>query len=360
MSYNFKIYKNKRVLITGHTGFKGTWLSLWLQSIGADVLGISLGVPTIPSTYNIIKLNKIITSRYVDILNYKKLEKTILDFKPDFVFHLAAQPIVMESYKNPILTFNTNVIGTLNILNIIKNIKYKISLILITSDKVYENKETKRGYTEIDILGGLDPYSASKSMTEFGIRSYIKSFLINKKNIKVGIARAGNVIGGGDWSKNRIVPDIMRSLKTKKKLVIRHPNATRPWQHVLEPISGYLTLGQKLNKNHHLSGEAFNFGPKYANIITVEELISKFSFYSNNIKININKKIAREFYESTLLSLNCRKAKKLLNWEPILNINQTVKLTFDWYNEYFYGNKTLIKEKMLFQIKDFINLKNNK
>lgn len=357
MNHSFDIYKNKKVLITGHTGFKGSWLSIWLKSLGANVVGVSKDIPTIPSNYNLFNLNKEINSNFFDILNYKKLKKIILDFKPDFIFHLAAQPLVMSSYNDPLETFKINTLGTLNLMNIIKDVNFNLTTILITSDKVYENIETNRGYKESDRLGGVDPYSASKSMTEIGISSYTNSFFNKKKNIKIGIARAGNVIGGGDWSSNRIIPDLMKSWNSNKILQVRNPQSTRPWQHVLEPLSGYLLFGKALYASKEFNGEAFNFGPKKNNIVTVESLIKTFSKHSNTLKWKSKINKSNFYYESKLLSLDCSKAKNLLNWEAKLNINLTVKLTYDWYNYFFNEQKTLPINFMLKQIDFYNNLK---
>ncbi len=230
----FKRFKNKKVLVTGHTGFKGSWLTIWLKILGAKVLGISNGVLTNPSIFKITKLEKKIESRKVDIRNLKKVKKIFLSFKPDFVFHLAAQSLVQKSYKSPLETFETNSLGTLNILEALRGIKKKCTVILITSDKSYKNLELKRGYRENDILGGLDPYSASKGSAELIIQSYINSYYKKNNKILIGVARAGNVIGGGDWSVNRLVPDCVKSWSKKKTVLLRNPSSTRPWQHVLE------------------------------------------------------------------------------------------------------------------------------
>ena len=234
-----KIFKNKKILITGHTGFKGTWLTFWLKNVGANICGVSKDIPTNPSFFKTLKLkNKIINHR-IDIRNLPALKKIVKNFKPDFVFHLAAQSLVKKSYYDPTNTFTTNTIGTCNLLESLRYLKNKCNAVIITSDKSYKNIEILRGYKESDQLGGYDPYSASKGCAEFIIQSYIKSFFKKKKNIRIGITRAGNVIGGGDWSDDRIVPDCFKSWSLNKKVLIRNPNTTRPWQHVLEVISGY-------------------------------------------------------------------------------------------------------------------------
>ena len=261
---NFKrLYKNKKVLITGHTGFKGTWLTLWLIKSGAKIMGLSNGIPTKPSFFTMLRIKKKILNVKCDVRNINKLEKNILNFKPDYIFHFAAQALVKKSFIEPYNTWTTNSLGTINILEILRknNFKNKITAIIITSDKSYRNLEKQKAYVETDNLGGSDPYSASKASAELGLKSYIDSFLKNKKDVSVGIARAGNVIGGGDWSDDRLIPDCIKSWSKKKSVVIRNPKSTRPWQHVLEAINGYLIFGVKLKNNSKLDGEVFNFGP---------------------------------------------------------------------------------------------------
>ena len=256
------IFFRKRVLITGHTGFKGSWLSLWMHLLGAKVLGVSKDIPTKPSHYKTAGLDKFIKSKFVDIQNLKKIKKIIKNYKADFIFHLAAQSLVKKSYTDSLMTWKSNLIGTINILESLKEVNKNTKVILITSDKVYKNIETRKGYKENDLLGGIDPYGASKSATEIAIKSYIKSFFSKKENkILITIARAGNVIGGGDWSENRLIPDCIKSYSNNKKMLVRNPNSTRPWQHVLEVLNGYVNLAEHLNKNNKIHGEAFNFGP---------------------------------------------------------------------------------------------------
>ena len=332
------IYKNKIVIVTGHTGFKGSWLSLWLVMMGAKVIGISKNIPSKPSHFEAIKLKKKIRHVNLDIRNFKKLSNLFRKYKPDFVFHLAAQSLVKNSYLNPLKTWSTNTIGTLNVLESLKLIKKKIYVVIITSDKSYKNIEISRGYRENDSLGGKDPYSASKGAAEFAIQSYINSFFSKKKNnVFIGVARAGNVIGGGDWSEDRIIPDCAKSYSKNKIVIIRNPKSTRPWQHVLEVIYGYLTLGSKLYKNKNLHGETFNFGPSKLANYQVIYLLKQFKKYWPNFrwKIKKNKKI---FYESKLLKLNSDKANKKLNWKSKLNIKETTKMVADWYN-FFYKRK---------------------
>lgn len=334
-----KTFHKKKVIVTGHTGFKGSWLTLWLNKLGANVLGLSLNVPTKPSIYECINIKKKINNKKVDIRNLKKLRAEINKFKPDFIFHLAAQSLVKKSLEDPVKTWETNTIGTINILESVKTMKNDCTLILITSDKCYKNRETNRGYKENDILGGKDPYSASKASAELAIESYIKSFYIGKnKNIKIGIARAGNVIGGGDWSRNRLIPDCMRSIEKGLRLKLRSPFSTRPWQHVLEAISGYLYLASSLNRNKKLNYEAFNFGPNKKNNHTVLDLIKSMKKNWNKIKWIVLKK--NQFDESNLLRLNISKANKKLKWKPILSFSETSRMVVTWYMSY-YNNKNM-------------------
>ena len=243
-------FKGKKVIITGHTGFKGSWLTIWLLHLGAKIIGISNGIPTKPSNFESNQLKKKINHQNFDIKNKIKLQRLINIHKPDFIFHLAAQSLVKKSYAKPSLTFETNSFGTLTLLDVLKDYKIKkiCSVVIITSDKSYKNLELNRGYKEDDLLGGHDPYSASKACAELIIQSYFSSFLIKNKNLKISVARAGNVIGGGDWSENRLIPDCIKSIKNKKKLLIRFPNSTRPWQHVFEAIYGYMLLALKQKK----------------------------------------------------------------------------------------------------------------
>ena len=266
MRKNFKLKKNifynKKVLITGHTGFKGSWLSLWMHKLGANVIGISKDIPTKPSHYLSSGLNKFVKNKNIDIQNKKQLHSFIKTLKPDFIFHLAAQAIVKKSYEDPKQTWESNVIGTVNILEGVKRLKKKIIIIIITSDKVYKNLEINRGYHEKDILGGEDPYSASKSAADLATQSYCKTIFKNHSNIRIAIARAGNVIGGGDWSVGRIIPDCIRSWSKNRRVNIRNPKSTRPWQHIFDVLNGYITLAIYLSRNKNLNGETFNFGPK--------------------------------------------------------------------------------------------------
>ena len=275
---NLKIFKNSKIIVTGHTGFKGSWLTAWLKQLGANVMGISLDPPSHPSHLDVSRINLGIQDIRLDIRNRKKLEKKILIFKPNFIFHLAAQSLVGISYKNPEITWQTNVFGTLNILESIKKLKNDCNVIIITSDKCYFNRETHNGYKETDVLGGKDPYSGSKASAELLVRSYISSFFKNKSKQRLATVRAGNVIGGGDYSEDRLIPDIFSFARKSKKIILRNPQSVRPWQHVLEPLSGYLLLAEKLYKNKMKNiKQNWNFGPNLASCKSAEYVTKHFA-----------------------------------------------------------------------------------
>ena len=353
---NFNIFKNKTIIITGNTGFKGSWLSLWLKFLGAKIVGISKDIPTKPSNFQITKLNKDIKNYKCDLKNYIELKKIILKNQPDFFFHLAAQALVKKSYKDPLGTWNSNLIGTVNILESLRFLNKKCTVVIITSDKSYRNLEIKRGYVENDELGGYDPYSASKGAAEFAIRSYVKSYFDKKNKIRIAIARAGNVIGGGDWSDNRLIPDCIKCWSSNYKAKIRNPNSTRPWQNVLEALSGYILLAVKLNSNSILHGEVFNFGPNNRHNYSVKSLLSEIKNIWPSIKWLIVKD-KNKHKESNLLKLNCKKAKKELNWKSILTFKENIKMTIEWYKFYYNKkNKTKIRKFSENQIKKFSKL----
>lgn len=345
---NFKIFKGKKVLITGHTGFKGSWLTLWLLSLGAKVVGISKNIPTKPSNFKIFNLNnnKNLSNYYFDMNNKKKLSQIISKHKPHYIFHLAAQSLVRKSYIYPVETWSDNTFAILNLLEVLKKYKNKIFIILITSDKSYKNLELNRGYKENDLLGGHDPYSASKAGAEIAIQSYFHSFYHNKKNnIFLAVARAGNVIGGGDWSMDRLIPDCFKSWHSKKSVVIRSPYSTRPWQHVLEALSGYLTLAVRLKSSpKKINGQAFNFGPSLSQNYSVIDVLKQVKKNYLNARWTINQN--KNFYESKLLKLNSSKAYKILNWKSKLSFNENIKLVTEWY-KLFYDKKRKISMKNL-------------
>jgi len=349
------VFKGRKVLVTGHTGFKGSWLSLWLTALGAEVIGYSAYFPSTPCNFKVCGLDKHVTHVEGDIGNLNMLTNVFKKYKPEIVFHLAAQPIVRESYRNPKLTFDTNIGGTVNILECIRSTTSVKAAVIITSDKCYRNMEWVWGYKENDILGGDDPYSASKGCAEIICNSYIKSFFSDRKNLpRIATARAGNVIGGGDWAVDRIVPDSVRAFSEGKQVVIRNPNATRPWQHVLEPLSGYLWLAAHLLNSPRLHGEAFNFGPDHKVDKSVAELLTDFSAYwSGKAKCKlVNKRDNRK--ESMLLKLSCDKALNLLDWSATLPFEDTIRFTAEWYTSYYRGKKGMFDYSMA-QIKDYTN-----
>ena len=349
-----KYFHKKKVLITGHTGFKGAWLTFLLVNSGAKVLGIAKDIPTSPSLFKILKLDKYISSKKIDVRNLKKFKESFLNFDPDYVFHLAAQAIVQKSYKNPLETWSTNLNGTLNLLECLKSQKKKSISVIITSDKTYKNIETNTGYLETDKLGGVDPYGASKSAADIAIISYIQSFFNSKKNKKIiSIARAGNVIGGGDWSDYRLIPDCFKNWIKKKPVTIRSPSSTRPWQNVIDVINGYLTLAIKTKINNNLHGESFNFGPKIKKNYKVIDILKIIKTQWPEAKWKIKKD--KFFFENSLLHLNSNKAKKILNWETKINFYKNIKMTIKWYQEYKKGND--MRKFTLKQIKDVINFK---
>ena len=348
-----KDYKNLKVLITGSTGFKGAWLANWLLLLGAKVVGVGLKPEKDSIIFNSLKLNKKIKQYFVDIKNFNKINFIIKKEKPDIIFHLAAQSIVSMSYDKPLETFGTNVIGSANILESVR-INGIPNLVYITSDKCYLNLDKKGSYKETDILGGLDNYSSSKASAELVFSSYFHSYYKKDFLTKVS-ARAGNVIGGGDFKKDRIVPDVIKSLKTGKKILLRNPKATRPWQHVLEPLSGYLTLGQKLINRKLKSNliPSWNFGPHKKNCKQVNFIVQLLIREWGDRKQKIMLKKNKNFHESQLLSLNIQKAKKELLWEPRLTLDETVKLTVDWYKSYFLYENT--EDISNYQIEYFVD-----
>lgn len=345
-----KFYKNKKVLITGHTGFKGSWLSAWLNKLECKLYGLSLNKKNNADHYKILNI-KYIKEFFFDIGNTKLVSDLISSIKPDIIFHMAAQPLVMESYHDPLRTFKTNTFGVLNVLDAIKKNKTKIYVVIVTSDKVYLNNDFQKFFKESDILGGSDPYSLSKAISENIIKNYYDNFL-NNSNIKIAVGRAGNVIGGGDWSKNRILPDAFKSWNLKKSLLIRNPKSTRPWQHVLDPLSGYILLAYKLSYIKEINGEAFNFGPNFKNEINVLELIKNIGRNYHFSKIKLKNK-GNKLHESKFLALNCQKAKKLLNWKSTVNFKTNIKWTSEWYLNY-YHNKKLAKKNTYSQINEFM------
>ena len=334
---NESFWKNKKILITGHTGFKGSWLTIWLKKLGADITGFSKSVPTNPSLFETANIEKDIKSVVGDIQNYELLKETISKCEPEIIFHMAAQSLVIKSYSNPIETFSTNVMGTVNLLYAVKETKKAKIVINITSDKCYENNESLEGYTEDDPMGGYDPYSSSKGCAELITKSFRKSFFSSDHENNIGLAsvRAGNVIGGGDWAENRLIPDIIRAIKNKENVKIRNPNALRPWQHVLDPLNGYISLAEKLWDDQKKHSEGWNFGPEKNEVKPVSWIIEEFNeLWKNKINWVVGN---NELHEANNLILNCQKAKSRLGWNSKINTETALKMTIEWYTKYFDG-----------------------
>lgn len=344
------IYKDKKVFITGHTGFKGSWLSLWLTELGSKVIGYSLDYPSMPNHFSLLKIDVITIQG--DIRDRDNLLKALQKYEPDIVFHLAAQPLVRKSYINPYETFEINVMGTLNLFECCRSIDSVKAIINVTTDKCYENKEWIWGYRENEPLGGYDPYSASKACSEILTASYRRSFLnLNEYNkthkTLLASVRAGNVIGGGDWGEDRLIPDLMRAVSKNEKAFIRNPNAIRPWQFVLEPLSGYLLLGQQLLEGNKDFADAWNFGPDDKDCKNVEYIVTKSKSIWDKISYEITNPDP-EFHEATFLKLDCSKAKSLLKWTPILNIEEALNLTINWYKKYYEEGKIVSLDNLFY------------
>lgn len=343
-------YRWKTILITGSTGFKGSWLSLWLHNLGANVIGYSLPANTNPNLFHILDLENLITQIYADINDLKSLQWICNEYKPEIVFHLAAQPLVRESYRDPVWTFQTNVMGTVNVLEVIRQTESIKWAVLITTDKVYENLETMRPYLETDRLGGYDPYSTSKAMDELAIASYVRSFFSHGEK-KIVSVRAGNVIWGGDWSAERLIPDIIRSFEKWESVTLRNPDSVRPWQHVLEPLSGYLKMGEKIFEDDKYLW-AYNFGPNISDAMRVEDIVKK----AIEILWKWDYKIEKDetMHEAWLLLLDNTKAKTLLGWSPRFWVDEAIKNTMKWYRA--YTDKKDMKQYSLDMISQFTQI----
>ncbi|MBI1861412.1 MAG: CDP-glucose 4,6-dehydratase [Deltaproteobacteria bacterium] len=348
-------YLGKRVLVTGHTGFKGSWLSSWLLKLGAEVAGYSLNTPSSPSLFEELTLTGRIRHTQGDVRDLELLKRTFREFRPEIVFHLAAQSIVKTSYDAPQLTFDTNLLGTVNVLECLRSSSTTQAGVIITSDKCYENVEWEYGYRETDRLGGKDPYSASKACAEIAFSSYSRSFFADPDGCHVASVRAGNVIGGGDWAKNRLVPDLMRSWSKKETAVLRNPHSTRPWQHVLEPLSGYLWLGAQLrNDPGALSGEAFNFGPESKADHSVVEVARALEDVWPGRQVSAQG-TSGAVAEAGLLKLNCDKSNRRLGWLSTLSFLETIDFTGSWYRR-FYEDKASANELTVSQIDHYETL----
>lgn len=336
MSYLKDAYSGRKVLVTGHTGFKGSWLALWLKELGAEIVGISAYLPSDPCNYDVCRLNECVVHVEADIRNGKRMVEIFDQYKPEVVFHLAGQSIVRRSYEEPKITFDTNLMGTVNVMECIRNTRSVQAGVLITSDKCYENAEWVWGYRETDRLGGKDPYSASKACAEIAARAYFQSYFNGDDRPCLATTRAGNVIGGGDWATDRIVPDCVRAFSSGQDMEVRNPMATRPWQHVLEPLSGYLLLGAKLLERYRGAfGESFNFGPAEDVSRPVGDLVDEIAnrWGRGNTCTSMNDHSDRK--ECTFLKLNCDKASSVLGWRAILSFDQTMEMTVEWYKSYY-------------------------
>ncbi len=342
------IYKDKTVLLTGHTGFKGSWMCLWLRELGANVVGLSLNPPTEPSHFELLDLG--VNSEICDIRDREKVSKIFHKYSPEVVIHMAAQPLVRYSYEKPVETYETNVIGTLNILESSRQCSTVKALVCITTDKCYQNNEWVWGYREDDRLGGHDPYSSSKACVEILTKSYRDSFFPisnfqNSHQTLIATVRAGNVIGGGDWAVDRLIPDIMRTIDNNEILHIRNPSATRPWQHVLDPLYGYLMIGQKMLEGDTEFAESWNFGPDDSSVMTVENVTNYIKEEWDSFKYTFDKTI-EEVHEANLLKLDSSKARNVLKWKPVWNSQQTFKYTTEWYRRFFINNEVVSKQQL--------------
>jgi CDP-glucose 4,6-dehydratase len=331
------IFKNKKILITGHTGFKGSWMCLLLNNLGANVYGFALSPPTNPSLYEVAKVEEQVISHIGNIQNFELLQSVISEIQPDAIIHMAAQALVRESYENPLETYQTNVIGTANLFQAVRNVKSVKAIVNITTDKCYENREWEWGYREIDTLGGYDPYSNSKACSELVTTSFRNSFfnpeLYHEHGVAIATARAGNVIGGGDWATDRLIPDFLRAISKGEKVIIRNPLAIRPWQHVLEPLAGYLYLLKFLLTEGKEFGEAWNFGPGDSETKNVEWIVSEIcNLWGENASYELDKNIHP--HEARFLKLDCSKANSRLSWYPKWNIKTSLTKIVEWHKAY--------------------------
>ena len=351
---NQGFWKGKRVFLTGHTGFKGSWLSLYLTSLGASVKGYALNPPTSPSLFNVAKVNNLIDSQIGDIRDQDLLYKSMTTFSPDILIHMAAQPLVRYSYNSPIETYEVNVIGTAKVLEVARSCVNLKSIVNVTTDKCYENDGRSQGYKENDSMGGYDPYSSSKGCAELVTSAYRRSFLQNQ-GIGLASVRAGNVIGGGDWAEDRLIPDILRSFEKNKSVVIRNPKATRPWQHVLEPLSGYLILAQKMYNNKNKYAEGWNFGPNEKDVKSVDWILDKMISKWPDASWKLDKDSSP--YESGFLQLDIAKTKSKLGWRPVWELSYTLEKIISWHKAWL--DKEDMQVICLEQIEEYMKDMNN-
>ena len=331
-----RLFSGARVLVTGHTGFKGSWLTAWLLRMGAEVTGIALDPPTSPSHHDAGRLGERIRDLRVDVRDATALKAAVVESRPQFVFHLAAQALVRDSYEHPIATWSTNLMGSLHLLEALRCLRDPCAAVMVTSDKCYDNVEWVWGYRETDPLGGPDPYSGSKGGAELAIRSHVKSFFPTQDSpVRIAVARAGNVIGGGDWSPNRIVPDCVKAWSRGEAVMLRNPLSTRPWQHVLEPLSGYLQIAAAVRERRELHGQAFNLGPIEHRNHTVLEVVREMARHWDRVRWEDASAGKTGPYESGLLRLNCDKALHLLGWHAVMGFEETVRMTAEWYRSFY-------------------------
>ena len=348
---NPQFWKGKRVFVTGHTGFKGSWLSLWLQLMGAEVKGFSLTPPTQPALFEVAKVGDNMQTEIGDIRNLQQLSQSIRAFNPDVLLHLAAQPLVRLSYKEPVETYSTNVMGTVNVLEAARHTPNLKSVVIITTDKCYENHEWEWGYRENEPMGGHDPYSNSKGCAELVVSAYQRSFFHTPDTAAVASARAGNVIGGGDWAEDRLIPDILRAFEKQQSVIIRNPLSTRPWQHVLEPLSGYLVLAQRLWQDGKAFAEGWNFGPKEDDCQPVQWILDKMvHFWGNGAHYEIDK--SEQPHEANFLKLDCSKAATRLKWHPQWRLADTLEKIVHWHRSWLQGAD--MQTRCLYEIKGYM------
>jgi len=352
MDKNF--WKKKRVLITGHTGFKGSWMSFWLNSLGAEITGYSIDIPTSPSLFEVLAIRDITNDIRGDVRDLENLRDIVEKTSPEVVFHLAAQPLVLKSYMEPVLTFSTNIMGTVNLLESVRGVDTVKACVIVSSDKCYKNKEKNEGYFETDEMGGYDPYSSSKGCTELITESYRKSFFYDgdfeKAETSIASARAGNVIGGGDWAEDRLVPDCIEALQNREAISLRKPQSIRPWQHVLEPLNGYMLLAEKMFKERNKFSKAYNFGPSEKDCISVDYLVKRIlREWGESVPIRVLD--SKKTHEAELLKLDTQRVCDELKWKPVWNIERAIEKTVEWYKAYY--NDENMKELTRKQIETF-------
>ena len=352
---NPQFWKGKRVFVTGHTGFKGSWLSLWLQLMGAEVKGFSLAPPTQPALFEVAKVGDNMQTEIGDIRNLQQLSQSIRAFNPDVLLHLAAQPLVRLSYKEPVDTYSTNVMGTVNVLEAARYAPQLKSVVIITTDKCYENREWEWGYRENEPMGGHDPYSNSKGCAELVVSAYRRSFFYTNDTVAVASARAGNVIGGGDWADDRLIPDILRAFEQQQPVIIRNPLSTRPWQHVLEPLSGYLVLAERLYNEGNAFAEGWNFGPKDDDCQPVQWILEKMvQFWGEVARYEWDK--SEQPHEANFLKLDCSKAATRLKWHPQWRLADTLEKIVHWHRAWLRGAD--MQTHCLYEIKGYMEYSN--